>query len=152
MANKACTCLDQAFAQAGKRPCLDHLRRRQRAQEVGEIVGQRMKLKPHLVGVELHARQARPFDRVFALFDMLLGCATLIVEGQHPLIGQAAIGHNKADTGEQLTRMELDLGDNPARLRPALRPVVEAGVVPDDMVRRASRAALCQSIDLSMQL
>ena len=86
MANKACTCLDQAFGQAGKRPCLDHLRRRQRAQEVGEIVGQRMKLKLHGVGFEPHVREARPQDRILALLDMLLGSSPAIVEGQNPFI------------------------------------------------------------------
>ena len=36
--------LDQLFLQARQRPLLDRLRRRQGAQEVTEIVGQRMKL------------------------------------------------------------------------------------------------------------
>ena len=100
-----------------------------------------MKLKPHGVGVEPHAREARPLDRVLALLDMLLGSSPAIVEGQNPFIGKTSVGDDEADAGEQLARMELDLGDNPARLRPALRPVVEAGVVPDDMVRWPSRSA-----------
>jgi hypothetical protein len=37
--------LDQLFLQARQRPILDGLRRRQRAQEVAEIVGECMKLK-----------------------------------------------------------------------------------------------------------
>ena len=36
--------LDQLFLQARQRPLLDRLRRRQRAQKIAEIVGQRMKL------------------------------------------------------------------------------------------------------------
>ena len=44
--------LDQLLFQAGQRPVFDRLRRRQRAQEVAEIVGERMKLKPDRVGGE----------------------------------------------------------------------------------------------------
>ena len=36
--------LDQLFLQARQRPLLDRLWRRQRAQKIAEIVGQRMKL------------------------------------------------------------------------------------------------------------
>lgn len=49
-------------------------------QEDAEIVGQHMKLKPHLVLRDALARQARPVDRPLAFFDVLLGGATLIVE------------------------------------------------------------------------
>jgi hypothetical protein len=42
--------LDQLFLQARQRPILDQLWRRQRAQKITEIVGQRMKLKPNHVG------------------------------------------------------------------------------------------------------
>ena len=38
---------DEFLPQAGQRPLLDRLRQSQRPHEVGEIVGQRMKLKPH---------------------------------------------------------------------------------------------------------
>ena len=55
MAHEPGAGLDQAFTQAGQRPGLDHLRRRQRPREVGEIVGQGVKLKPDSVGRELHA-------------------------------------------------------------------------------------------------
>jgi hypothetical protein len=41
--------LNQLFLQARQRPVLDRLRRRQRPQEVAEIVGQGMKLEPHRV-------------------------------------------------------------------------------------------------------
>ena len=113
--------LDQALAQARQGPGLDHLRRRQRSQEVGEIVGQRMKLKPDRVGGELHARQACPLDGVLAFFDVLLSRSPAVVEGQHPFVGKAAVGDDESHAREQLSRMELDLGHYPARLRPALR-------------------------------
>src|SRR5262249_39658403 len=41
--------------------------RRQRPQEIAEVVGERMKLEPHRVGGERSARQSRPLDRAFAL-------------------------------------------------------------------------------------
>src|SRR3982074_430666 len=44
--------LDQLFLQARQRPLLDRLRRRQRAQKIAEIVGQRMKLWTNRVGGE----------------------------------------------------------------------------------------------------
>ena len=44
--------LDQLFLQARQRPILDRLRRRQRAQKVAEIIGERMKLETNRVGGE----------------------------------------------------------------------------------------------------
>ena len=44
--------LDQLLLQARQRPVLDRLGCRQRAQEVAEIVGERMKLEPARVGGE----------------------------------------------------------------------------------------------------
>jgi hypothetical protein len=42
-----------------QRPILDWFRRRQRAQEIAEIVDERMKLEPHGVGCKRSARQPR---------------------------------------------------------------------------------------------
>jgi len=47
--------LDQLFLQARQRPVFDRFRRRQRAQEVAEIVSQRMKLEANGVGGETAA-------------------------------------------------------------------------------------------------
>jgi 2-phospho-L-lactate transferase/gluconeogenesis factor (CofD/UPF0052 family) len=44
--------LDQLVLQTRQRPVLDRLRRRQRAQEIAEVVGERMKLEPHPIGGE----------------------------------------------------------------------------------------------------
>ena len=49
--------LHQLSPQRGQRPVLDRLRQNQGAHEVGEIIGQRMKLQSNLVFEELHARQ-----------------------------------------------------------------------------------------------
>ena len=43
--------LDQPFLESRQRPIFDRLRRRQRAQEIPEIVSQRMKLDLFLVGL-----------------------------------------------------------------------------------------------------
>src|SRR5262250_3445982 len=51
--------LDQLVLQTRQRPVLDRLRRRQRAQEIAEVVGEGMKLEPHRVGGERSASIAR---------------------------------------------------------------------------------------------
>jgi hypothetical protein len=48
--------VDQLLLQAGQGPVLDWLGRRQRAQEVAEIVGQRVELETHSIGSERTAR------------------------------------------------------------------------------------------------
>ena len=83
---------------------------------------------------------------------MLLGGAPAVVERRRPLIGRAAIGDDEADGREKFAGMKLDLGHNPADLRPTLRPVVKTGVEAHDMVWRPTGAALCQMIDPFVQL
>ncbi len=58
---------------------LHFLRQGQHSHEVGEIVGQGVKLEPNLVAAELAARQPRPFDRVLAFLYVLLRFAPLII-------------------------------------------------------------------------
>jgi hypothetical protein len=77
--------LDQLVLQTRQRPALDRLRRRQRAQEIAEVVGERMKLEPHRIGGERSARQSRPLDRAFAFLDPLLARPALIVESNDAL-------------------------------------------------------------------
>ena len=93
---------------------LDRLRRRQRAQEIAEVVGERMKLEPYRVGGERSARQSRPLDRTLAFLDPLLGRATLVVESDDPLGWTAHVRHDEANPGIKLARMPLDFGDHPA--------------------------------------
>ena len=52
MADDLGTDLDQLLLEAGQRPVPDRFRCRQGAQEVAEIVGERMELKPDGVGGE----------------------------------------------------------------------------------------------------
>src|SRR5580704_7364424 len=77
--------LDQLFLQARQRPILDRLRRRQRAQEVAEIVGQAMKLETN--GVSGERATAGSIDRALALLDPLFARSALVVEGDHILGG-----------------------------------------------------------------
>ncbi len=56
MADDLRTDLDQLLLQARQRPVFDRLGRRERAQEIAEIVGQRMKLEPDGIGGERPAR------------------------------------------------------------------------------------------------
>jgi hypothetical protein len=69
-----------------------------------------MKLEPNGIGGEAHAREPRPLQRVFAFFDMLLRRSPVIVKGEHPLVGQAAVGDQEADGRELFTLMELYRG------------------------------------------
>ena len=50
----------ELLPEAGQRPLLDHLWQSQRPHEVGEIVGQRMKLKPDGVGGAPPLMENRP--------------------------------------------------------------------------------------------
>jgi hypothetical protein len=50
--------LDQLLAQRGQRSMPDPLRQGQRAQEVGEVVGQRVQLEPHAVCRRRHGKTA----------------------------------------------------------------------------------------------
>jgi hypothetical protein len=68
MAHDPCADLDQLLAQGRERPMLDLPRQGQRAQEVAEVVGERMELKSDRIGGERPARQPRPPDRALALF------------------------------------------------------------------------------------
>jgi len=70
--------LDKLLPQRGQRPVLDLLRQGQRPHEVGEIVGQGVKLEPNLVVAELAAGQPGPFEGLFALLDVLLRFASLL--------------------------------------------------------------------------
>lgn len=111
-----------------------------------------MKLQPHGVWREPRAGAPRPHQRVLSFLDVLLGRAAVVIEGQHPLVGQAAVGDDETHTWEQLAGMELHFGHDPARLRPTLRPVVEAGVVADDTARRPTGAALGLEVDPFIEL
>jgi hypothetical protein len=77
--------------QACHRPVFDRLGRRQRAQEIAEIVGQCMKLGPDRVSGEGPARQPGRLDRALTFLDPLFACAAFVVEGNDPLRG-ARIG------------------------------------------------------------
>ena len=60
------------------------LRQRQRAQEVVDIVGERVELQANRIAAEAVAGQTCPVDRILAFLDPLLGCTPSIVELCHP--------------------------------------------------------------------
>src|SRR5215470_14970387 len=143
--------LDQLVLQTRQRPVLDRLRRRQRAQEIAEVVGERMKLEPHRVGGERSARQSRPLDRAFALLDPLLARPALVVESNDALVLAAHVRHDEADAGIKFSGMPLDLGDNPPRLSPGCGLIAETGMEPAHMVRSSFDWAREQVADPALQ-
>ena len=151
MADQPGADLDQLLPEAGERPVFDRLGRCQRAQEVAEIVGERVKLKPHGIGSERPARQPRPLDRALAFLDPLLGRAAPIVEGENPLGRAEQVGDDEADARNKLARMPLDFGDNPAWLGPAFGLIGKIGVEPPHMVRGSPDGALEQAADPVLQ-
>src|SRR5262249_21840779 len=133
--------------QTRQRPVLDRLRRRQRAQEIAEVVGERMKLEPRRVGGERSARQSRPLDRAFALLDPLLARPALVVESNDALGLAAHARHDEADAGIKLAGMAFDFGNHPARLGPASVHLDDSAPAPKHNIRAARELA---SMDASM--
>jgi hypothetical protein len=67
-------------------------------------------------------------------------------------LGRAAhVRHDEANMGIKLSGMPLDLGDHPARLRPASGLIAEIGMETTNLVRRSSDWALEQVADLMLQ-
>src|SRR5215204_2004460 len=151
MADDLRTDLDQLLLEAGQRPRLRRLRHRQCAHEVPNVIGQRMKLKTHGIGGESPAGQPRPFDRVLALFDVLLARPALVVEGDDTLGRPRQVSDDKADARIQLARMPFYLGHDMSGLVPALRLIAEAGVVTPYIVRWSPDRSLQQISDLVLQ-
>jgi len=116
--HEPCASFDQTALQASQRPVGYLLRQISALQEDAEIVGQCVQLKADLVLLLDLAGQPRPIDRLLAFLDMLLCCATLIVELDHSVCLHRQVGDHKSDVGKQLARMSFDFGDNTARLVP----------------------------------
>ena len=147
MADHLGTDLYQLLPQRGQRPVLNLLRQSQRPHEVGEIVGQGVKLQPDGVIAEPATRQPRPFDRVLAFLDALLRFAPLILEQCHPLGRSRQVGDDEPDPGKQLAGVPLHLGDDAAGLIPAFGPIAEAGVMAPHMVWRTANGSREQMAD-----
>lgn len=99
--------LDQLLLQARQQAILDRLRRRQRAQQVAEIVGQRMKPRNNRVGRERTAARPCPSDRVFAFFDPLFARAAFVAEGDDIPESPRHVGDDEA--GARRTRFVRQL-------------------------------------------
>jgi hypothetical protein len=92
--------LDQLLTERSQRPLLHRLRQYQTPQEIAEVVSQGEQLKSDLIVHEIMTRQPRPFQRVFAFFDPLLGSASLVVEPHHVAGFPAEIRHDEAHSWE----------------------------------------------------
>jgi hypothetical protein len=68
-----------------------------------------MELQPHRVVAEGMAGQPRPAQRQLALFDVLLGGATAVVELADPFGRPLQVGDDEADARVELALVPLDL-------------------------------------------
>ena len=83
-----------------------------------------MKLQPRLVVTELLARQPRPAEGILALFNVLLGRASSVLAAGDLIGLHWQVGDDEVHAGKQFARMLFDLGDDKARLIPALRLIL----------------------------
>jgi len=142
---------DQPVSERRHRPLLHGIRQRQCAQEVAEIVGERMQLQANGVVGELAAGETRPPDGVLAFFDMLLCRAALIVEGDDTLGRAGEVGHYEPDPGIEFAWMPFDLGNDAASLAPTGGLVAEVCVVAAHVLRRRTNRALQEVGDIALQ-
>src|SRR4030042_5314040 len=97
-------------------------------------------------------RQPRPLQFVFALFDPLLGSASLVVEPHHVARLPSEIRHNEADSRKQFACMPLDLGNYPSRDFPTGRLLAQAMVQDNRLLRRTPYGASKQMLNLAVKI
>ncbi len=115
--------LYESVLQVGDRPVSHGLGQFNVSQESGEVIRQSVDLEPNFIVTMTLAGELRPAQGVFALLDMLLTGATLIVKLGDTLWLHHHVSHNEAHAWEQITRMPFDLCNHPAWFIPALRLV-----------------------------
>jgi len=123
--------LDQLGPQRRQRLPRDLVGQRQGAQQVGQVVRERVQLQPHGVGGEAVTREPRPGDRVLAFLDLLLRRAALIIERHHRVGGARHIGDNAADPRIEFAGVPLHLHKYTIRLpaNAVLQKSIAGGVV-----------------------
>ena len=127
------------------------IRQSQCPHEVGEIVGQGVKLESDGVVAELAARQPCPFDRVLVLLDVLLRLSALIVERHGPFRRPGQVGEDKAIAGIRFTGMPFHLGNDPALSLPAPSLIAETSIIAPHMVRRTANGARQQVSNIFLE-
>src|SRR5208337_3437289 len=90
-----------------------------------KVVGQNPHLQHGLVGLEPLAAGLIPTQGVFAFLDPVFYLGPAIIDLDHLTGRQPGVGDHKADPGEKLALMPLDLGHYPARPAPTLGLVME---------------------------
>jgi hypothetical protein len=101
--------LHELLARRGQWPLRHLVRQGERAQEVGQIVGERELLEPHRVVAVGAAGQACPTQRVLALLNLLLRRTAAVVELADPPGRPLQVGDEEANTGIQFALVPLDL-------------------------------------------
>jgi hypothetical protein len=116
--------LDQLVLQGRQRPVLDRLRRRQRAQEIAEVVGERMKLESYRVGGERSARQSRPLE--------LAQVNDLATQGK----SQSEIADRTRRGGARIAELQLENSRLRQRAIDLMRKIIKREEAAQSQIRR----------------
>ncbi len=90
-----------------------------------QIIGETSDEKPDLIRCKSMAARLVPSEGVLSLLYPVFDLSPTIVDRDHLFRFKIRVGHNKSDTGEELTNMPFYLTDNPSGVTPALRLVME---------------------------
>jgi len=82
--------------------------------QVEEVVSQKPHIQPGLVGLEALATGLIPPQGVLFFLDPVFYLSPTIIDLDHFPGRQSGVGNQKADAGEELSLVPLDLGRNPA--------------------------------------
>jgi hypothetical protein len=139
--------LIQLLAQRSQRPLSNRLRNRQRAEEVPEVVGQRMQLEADGVRVERATRQPRPLDRALTFLYPLLARPTLIIKADDILrlasqVRDDEAEYDRVDVASQTDRSKTgEIGERCEVFRPCQQFVSNR---PTGSATRPSLLLLCR--------
>jgi hypothetical protein len=85
---------------------------------------------------------------LLAFLDPLLGRAALVVEPDDRATGERHVRHDEPDARKQFARIMLDLGDDSAGLRPAVRACDSDGPVGEkDVFDLQFQSFVCREAD-----
>jgi hypothetical protein len=97
----------------------------ERPDHMQEVAGQNPHLPPGRVSVEALTAGFVPAQGVFAILDPIFHIPAAVIDLDHLAGLEPVVGEHKAEPGEQLAPVPLDLGHHPASPAPTLGLVLE---------------------------